>query len=256
MLQNVNLQFYSDLRLWHEFCIAFGIGRHRVGQHIRKKFIMNIHHVLTAGFFVAACASVSVSAAVISPVSYAMIDGGSGVFPYQDDSYSGTNMGGFLSGGLGELTDGVIASQHWNVTPGPYVGWRFISPEITFNFAPLADLANVTFRFDDANGIGNVFLPDSLSFDFGSGFTAATPTVTSEGVLGVFSYNFTGINASTFTVRIDSAREWVMLTEVSFNGTMAPTGGVPEPASWAMLIAGFGITGAFMRRRARSLAAA
>ncbi len=34
------------------------------------------------------------------------------------------------------------------------------------------------------------------------------------------------------------------------------TGGVPEPASWAMLIAGFGLTGAAMRRRvARAVAA-
>jgi hypothetical protein len=32
-------------------------------------------------------------------------------------------------------------------------------------------------------------------------------------------------------------------------GGVAVTGGVPEPASWAMLIAGFGLTGAAMRRR-------
>ena len=32
-------------------------------------------------------------------------------------------------------------------------------------------------------------------------------------------------------------------------------GAVPEPASWAMLIAGFGLTGAAMRRRRRALAA-
>jgi hypothetical protein len=30
-------------------------------------------------------------------------------------------------------------------------------------------------------------------------------------------------------------------------------GGVPEPASWAMLIAGFGLTGAAMRRRSRAI---
>jgi protoheme ferro-lyase len=35
-------------------------------------------------------------------------------------------------------------------------------------------------------------------------------------------------------------------------GELAP--GVPEPASWAMLIAGFGLTGAAMRRR-RAVAA-
>ncbi|WP_372917730.1 PEPxxWA-CTERM sorting domain-containing protein, partial [Sandarakinorhabdus sp.] len=31
--------------------------------------------------------------------------------------------------------------------------------------------------------------------------------------------------------------------------------GVPEPASWAMLIAGFGLTGAAMRRRRTVVAA-
>ncbi len=35
-----------------------------------------------------------------------------------------------------------------------------------------------------------------------------------------------------------------------------PEGGVPEPASWAMLIAGFGLTGAAMRRRRTSAAIA
>ncbi len=33
-----------------------------------------------------------------------------------------------------------------------------------------------------------------------------------------------------------------------------PTGGVPEPASWALLITGFGLTGAAMRRRRAALA--
>jgi hypothetical protein len=39
-------------------------------------------------------------------------------------------------------------------------------------------------------------------------------------------------------------------------GTPGGPPGVPEPASWAMLIAGFGLTGAAMRRRRRGLAAA
>jgi PEP-CTERM motif len=39
-------------------------------------------------------------------------------------------------------------------------------------------------------------------------------------------------------------------------GTDTPTPGVPEPASWAMLIAGFGLTGAAMRRRRSTAVAA
>jgi hypothetical protein len=33
------------------------------------------------------------------------------------------------------------------------------------------------------------------------------------------------------------------------NVSIAEAGVVPEPASWAMLLAGFGLTGAMMRRR-------
>jgi hypothetical protein len=52
------------------------------------------------------------------------------------------------------------------------------------------------------------------------------------------------VNFERLTFHSDS----VVLLDV----TTAPdpmTGGVPEPASWAMLIAGFGLTGAAMRRR-------
>jgi hypothetical protein len=34
-----------------------------------------------------------------------------------------------------------------------------------------------------------------------------------------------------------------------------PTGGVPEPASWALVILGFGLAGATMRRRRTAIAA-
>ena len=208
---------------------------------------------LVAATVAATVAHSPAGAVEINPTSYDMVEGGNGIFVYNDGTYSGSNVAGFLSGGVGELTDGIIAPSPWFTTPAPYVGWRFISPEITFNFAPLADLANVTFRFDNAKGAGGVFLPDSLSFDFGSGYQLGTPTLTTEGHLGVFSYNFTGINVSSFKVRIDSAQEWVMLTEVDFDGTLSDVAAVPEPASWALMIGGFGLAGAALRRR-RALA--
>ena len=40
-----------------------------------------------------------------------------------------------------------------------------------------------------------------------------------------------------------------------FEGVIDSTGAVPEPASWAMLIAGFGLAGAVMRRRRVPVAA-
>ena len=37
---------------------------------------------------------------------------------------------------------------------------------------------------------------------------------------------------------------------IQFAGTVGPVAAVPEPATWAMMIAGFGLAGAAMRRRA------
>jgi hypothetical protein len=57
-----------------------------------------------------------------------------------------------------------------------------------------------------------------------------------------YSLRFTGLETADATVFIDN----VTLSVAPAN--------VPEPASWALLIAGFGLTGAAMRRRRRALA--
>jgi hypothetical protein len=66
-----------------------------------------------------------------------------------------------------------------------------------------------------------------LSFDFNHVATAATTDV-------------------VFTVRHNQG--FYLLDKVTVSG------GVPEPTSWAMLIAGFGLTGAVARRRGQQLA--
>jgi hypothetical protein len=43
-------------------------------------------------------------------------------------------------------------------------------------------------------------------------------------------------------------------SDFSGDGTLTVTNAVPEPASWAMMIAGFGLVGAAMRRRAAAVA--
>jgi hypothetical protein len=48
--------------------------------------------------------------------------------------------------------------------------------------------------------------------------------------------------------------EGISFTSASGVFLVPPTGGVPEPASWAMLISGFGLVGAAARRRRRSAA--
>ena len=59
----------------------------------------------------------SAHAGLISVDSYSMLNGSRGSFTYFDDNYTGTgNTQGInapLSGGVGKLTDGVIANQIW-----------------------------------------------------------------------------------------------------------------------------------------------
>lgn len=83
-------------------------------------------------------------------------------------------------------------------------------------------------------------------------FTNVTSTsfVGSGEVHGIirFTGNFTSV---TFT---DLTENWHGI-QIGIAGLATPTG-VPEPMTWAMMIAGFGMIGAAMRRRAETLATA
>jgi hypothetical protein len=72
---------------------------------------------------------------------------------------------------------------------------------------------------------------------------------------------FTGINLEVVNCPVNGC--FLLATGPDFENygyaygslSVDSTGAVPEPASWAMLIAGFGLTGAAMRRRSRTAAA-
>jgi hypothetical protein len=106
--------------------------------------------------------------------SYDTPNGNTGSYNYWDDTYTGsgskTTDGALLSGGVGVLTDGVVASDNWYVTeapagPGPYVGWLAFNPTITFHFASTIDFQNVGIYFDDANGAGGVSAPQNVNIN-------------------------------------------------------------------------------------------
>ncbi len=70
-----------------------------------------------------------------------------------------------------------------------------------------------------------------------------------SGACGVF--DTTGCDADSYD------QGWVWSTNIKFKGTSPSSvpggsGAVPEPASWAMMIAGFGMIGGLTRKRSRS----
>lgn len=88
------------------------------------------------------------------------------------------------------------------------------------------------------------FIP---SLEFTDFFSSAS------GGSGVFF--FQTIEYPAYIFRENTGAEFT-ITSVSvapYTATIDPIGGVPEPASWALLIAGFGLTGAAMRRRRAAL---
>ena len=158
------------------------------------------------------------------PTSYDMVNGQSGSYSYYDDTYDGSGDPTValspLSGGLGELTDGIIATEHWNETSSPYVGWNTVDPTITFHFAEPMFFDRVTIYVDDSGGGGGVVPPTEVTVTIG-GSTQAFPVTDPPGD-APFAFNCTGLNMSGDTVEVTiadySASSYMMLSEVEFSG--------------------------------------
>jgi hypothetical protein len=210
-------------------------------------------------FMAAAAASLSSSAAyaaLVPVASYSMPNGdgqaSSGSFNYWDKNYNGsgatTTDGAPLTGGTGDLTDGVIASDFWynvenSAGTGPYVGWIKPNPLITFNFVGAPSIGQIDIHIDNS-GVGGVFAPAAILVDgVSQSFTA--PALGSIGVVSLSGLNLTG---TSHTLQFQNVQgDWVFVSEVVFS-----TRGVPEPASWAMMLGGFGAIGGTLRSRRKA----
>ncbi|SPH17055.1 hypothetical protein DEA8626_00569 [Defluviimonas aquaemixtae] len=214
---------------------------------------MNLKITAATAALFGAMAPHALSAATVLPTSYDMPNGNSGFFTYFDDSYNGSGnpslSGDQLSGGLGQLTDGTIATQSWNSTAGshlPYVGWLNVDPVITFNFATNLSFNSMTFYFDDTNGVGGVSQPASVTVN---GVNQIVPTNPGSTPFS-FTFDLNGATTNTLTASITRQTQWVFLSEVTFDAVPAP---IPVPAALPMLLAGLGGLG-FMSRYRRKAA--
>lgn len=150
--------------------------------------------------------------------------------------------------------------------PAPYTGGSVDNAPGTPDIIALSTGGLKTITFDRTvsdvylalvswNGNAGVFdqsfevISDGCGF-WGCGtFQNVTPnSFTASGELhGVM--RFTGsFNSISFTDR-DEAWHGIQIGI----GGIAPIGGVPEPSAWAMMIAGFGLVGASLRRRRRTV---
>lgn len=187
----------------------------------------------------------------IFATSYDMPNGGGtasgGGLNYWDLNYSGSGFknvdGAALSGGLGDLTDGTIATNPWfdvenGAGTGPYVGWfqsgaNQLNPILTFNFAgnPLID--QVVIHLDNSSAAG-VYAPSNILIDGNSvGYVAPVSA-------GLYAIDFSSLSllGNQHTIQFFQASNtqspsWVFVSEIQFFGSRAA---VPEPATWTMML--------------------
>ena len=91
---------------------------------------------------------------------------------------------------------------------------------------------------------GQVF---DLVFTFTDAFGTSEVTVYTDGVDGLETLVFNKTSLLSFSYM--STTKNMQIDNVVVNASTPVMPGVPEPATWAMLIAGFGLVGAAMRRR-------
>ena len=203
----------------------------------------------------------SIAGVLLAPTSYSMPNGGGvasgGSLNYWDLNYSGagvTNLDGApLTGGLGDLTDGVLAPAFFLVEngagTGPYVGWHQdgpnqLNPTVTFNFAGNPIIDQIIVHLDNSSAAG-VYAPVNILIN-GNSYGYVAPTSA-----GVFAIEFNSLNLSGNQHAIQFFQDtdrWVFVSEIQFFGS---TAAVPEPASWAVMLVGLAAVGIRHRSRVR-----
>lgn len=151
-----------------------------------------------------------------------------------------------------------IITKTFDFTAHSFVAWNATAPSVD----PV--IGSITVVFDDAiptmgatSGITinnlNIALSSAISYDYFSGYMTIGGLDQGVGDLGSWSDDFRLIiaNASqenhTFThltyVEYGTGVFW---STTAFGD---PPSAVPEPATWAMMITGFGLAGTAIRRR-------
>ena len=150
---------------------------------------------------------------------------------------------------------GTIEIQHNNVAGLAYSGSNLVELDSNSNSTMFLNLAAGTYTVDyfysprpnvsaNSNGITlsiGATLLDGVTAAGGGGTTWSQRSVTFTTNGGPLTFAAVGTSDS--------------LGGYLDNITVSTAGGVPEPASWALMICGFGLAGAALRNRARIAAA-
>ena len=234
--------------------------------------------LLTSGFLLAS----NLFAAQLIPVSYSMNNGDSHSFKtFHDDTYNGSGNPNldtsFLSGGLGQLTDGLFGNDNFldtgcgggAIVSYCWVGWINTNPvTITFDFGAIEDITQIDVHGSDWNTDQIQFWDTAVySFSndgvtFGNSITRNTIASDHIQVVGDPGHNtahfinqdvtqsarYAQIQLSPTINTGGNAGRFISVDEVQFLGA-GPVGAQnPEPATITLLAGGL-LADLYFRRR-------
>ena len=159
-----------------------------------------------------------------------------------------TTTGGVSGVGLGlgsETTGSAYTTGNFTArtTPSgstvPGFGMPAIAAGVTLNPSPVTIIG----------GAPNWSPVDFACYSTGCGYTGWIEMTYTVATAGTYNLTFGVVNWADSAYQTGLAYDGAVIGD-----TPIPNPGVPEPATWAMLIAGFGLVGATMRRR-RTVAA-
>ncbi|MEW5685346.1 MAG: PEPxxWA-CTERM sorting domain-containing protein [Pseudomonadota bacterium] len=214
----------------------------------------------------AALAGPAAAGVIIQPKSVTIVSGGTylGNSPVNIINQSGLSKK-YVSG-VTDFDTYIASNPLHSTTAGEWLSdGPTTSAIVLFDFGEVVDITGFALFNEDATSMGFTTFragntPTSLSSYAGNTFREQNPFGVAYGPTVVnhqrvsrryFAFTITGCNAA------GAAHNGCGLGEVVFESAQAaPVAGVPEPATWAMMIMGFGGIGAVVRRRNQGLAAA
>jgi len=246
------------LLYWRDSCIEFGIYNKQVKGRLMKSVVLAAALVLSA----------SAAAAGPNLITNGNFSAGNTGFTSDYDYRAPGNYGPALAQALYAIdTDAILTHPAWASfadNTGDAAGLYFIANGAGFDSIAWAQTINVNagYRYNFSAFVANLccnanqappnFSQLSLQADQGSGFeTIVDLTLSEVGIWIAISGDYVNGQNTTLALRIVNGNTIAggndfALDDLSFNV-------VPEPQSWMMLIAGFGLVGAAMRRRATAV---
>ncbi len=133
----------------------------------------------------------------------------------------------------------------YNTTSGGSTFVEVIGGTLTFNFATPVYAFGAYF-----SGIQTAFFPDVVTFSDGTAQSILIPGTGTNNSVGALSFvGFTDAGKAITSITLNAGSASLGADAIGVDDVRFAVAAVPETATWAMMIVGFGAVGAGLRRR-------